>query len=76
MAGNGQVYVDRMLPFGLRSAPKIFAVADGLEWCTAKEGVQFIFHYMDNFVVLGPPGSAAELGIPLAIDKQDGPTQL
>ena len=29
---NGCVYIDRMLPFGLRSAPKIFtAVADALQ---------------------------------------------
>ena len=29
-----RVYYDTKLPFGLRSAPKIFnAVADGLEWC-------------------------------------------
>jgi len=90
MQWNGQVYVDGMLPFGLRSAPKIFnAVADGLEWCVAKEGVESIFHYLDDFAVLGPPGSAAclnqllilkrvcaELGIPLAIDKQDGPTAI
>jgi hypothetical protein len=32
MEWEGAVYVDPMLPFGLRSAPKIFnAVADGLE---------------------------------------------
>ena len=30
---NNQVYIDPMLPFGLRSAPKIFnAVADALHW--------------------------------------------
>ena len=29
-----KLYVDTMLPFGLRSAPKIFtAVADAIEWC-------------------------------------------
>ena len=33
MQWEGQVYVDAALPFGLRSAPKIFnALADGLEW--------------------------------------------
>ena len=33
MEWQGNLYVDPMLPFGLRSAPKIFnAVADGLEW--------------------------------------------
>ena len=49
MQWNGQVYVDGMLPFGLRSAPKIFnAVADALEWCIAKEGVEAIYHYLDD----------------------------
>lgn len=85
---NELVYIDGMLPFGLRSAPKIFNVmADGLEWCVAKEGVKHIFHYLDDFAVLGPPDSAAclhdlqclmricaELGIPLALEKIDGPT--
>ena len=54
------IYVDGMLPFGLRSAPKLFnAVADALEWCIAQEGVQHVFHYLDHFVVLGPPRSPA-----------------
>ena len=30
---KGWVYIDRVLPFGLRSAPKIFsAVADAVQW--------------------------------------------
>ena len=46
-----------------------------------------MFHYLDDFAVLGSPNSAeraealntlqkvaGELGIPLAEDKQDGPT--
>ena len=33
MRWNKRIFVDNMLPFGLRSAPKIFtAVADSLEW--------------------------------------------
>ena len=77
-----------MLPFGLRSAPKIFtAVADAMEWCVHKAGVKYIYHYLDDFAVLGSPDSegchrhllclqsvAADLGVPLAPDKQDGPT--
>ena len=88
MQWNGQVYVDGMLPFGLRSAPKIFnAVADALEWCIAKEGVTNIYHYLDDFATLGPPNSeecdwnlhtlqlvCKELGIPLAAEKQVGPS--
>jgi len=88
MLWNGNVYVDAKLPFGLRSAPKIFnAVADALEWCTASEGVEVIFHYLDDFAVLGAPESeqcsqdlgtlkrvCSELGVPLAPEKQAGPS--
>ena len=57
---NGQVYIDGMLPFGLRSAPKLFnALADALEWCVAQEGVDSVFHYLDDFAVVGPPNSEA-----------------
>ena len=88
MCWKDQVYVDAMLPFGLRSAPKIFnAVADALEWCITKAGVQVLYHYLDDFVVLGPPGSEEcaehlqilkrvcnDLGVPLAPEKQEGPS--
>ena len=88
MEWNGSTYVDGMLPFGLRSAPKIFnAVADAMEWCIAQEGVEYIFHYLDDFAIVAPPESdlcrlwlcilkrvCAELGVPLAPEKQDGPT--
>ena len=81
------VYVDTCLPFGLRSAPKIFtAVADGLEWVVRKKGVGLIEHYLDDFIVMGGPDSATcsqsldtltstctELGIPPARHKQEGP---
>ena len=88
MKWDNKVYVDGMLPFGLRSAPKMFnSVADSVEWCVAREGVEHIFHYLDDFAVVGPPDSdtcmlylhklksiCIELGIPLATEKQDGPT--
>ena len=84
---RGRFYVDARLPFGLRSAPKIFnAVADALEWCFRHEGVLFVDHYLDDFIILGPPGQgtcaqslciirriAAMLGIPLAEEKCEGP---
>ena len=85
---DGMLYVDPMLPFGLHSAPKIFnAVADALEWCIWRRGVQHIFHYLDDFIVIGPPNSAvcaealaildhtcSQLGVPTADHKRDGPT--
>lgn len=88
MSWKGKVYVDRQLPFGLSSAPAIFnAYADGLEWVVRKRGVAAILHYLDDFLVMGPAGSTgcqsalstlsstcAELGIPLAADKREGPS--
>ena len=84
---QGANYVDGMLPFGLRSAPKIFtAIADAIEWIVSRRGVRFINHYLDDFVMLGPRGShecaraldtvlqaCADLGVPLALDKIEGP---
>ena len=88
MAWNGDLYIDPMLPFGLRSAPKIFnAVADALEWYLHQNGIRYVFHYLDDFIVIGPPQSpvcaqamatldqaCATLGIPIAEHKWDGPT--
>ena len=40
---NGGTYIDRALPFGLRSAPKIFtAVADAIAWALHCAGVEYI----------------------------------
>ncbi len=36
------------LPFGLRSV-----VADAAEWIIRQEGVNFIVHYLDDYMVLG-----------------------
>ena len=52
------MFVDTTLPFGLRSAPKIFmAVADALEWIVKCEGVNAVIHYLDDFLLAGSPGS-------------------
>ena len=57
MMWQGKVYVDTILPFGLRSAPLIFtAVADAAQWVMHKEGASIIFHYID-FITLGAKGS-------------------
>ena len=85
---KGACYVDGMLHFGLRSAPKIFTVvADALEWIIRQNGVTLIDHYRDDFITMGPPDSETcgqnldrilavyrELGVPLAIDKLEGPS--
>ena len=78
--------MDAMLPFRLRSAPKIFtAVADTLEWVVRAQGVRYVDHYLDDFITLGPANSEEctnaltticqtcdELGIPLAMEKLEG----
>ncbi len=56
---QGEVLVDKVLPFGLHSAPMIFtAIADALQWIMVRHGVSNIAHYLDDFVTLGPPGSS------------------
>ena len=54
MQWKGGLYVDTCLPFGLRSAPKIFAVlADTLEWCSKEQSVTHLFHYLDDYITMG-----------------------
>lgn len=88
MRWQGRDFVDATLPFGLRSAPKIFtALADAVEWVLRQRGVRCIAHYLDDFIMVGPPASGLcqryldtvsatckELELPLAADKQEGPT--
>ena len=84
---RGNTYVDRALPFGLRSAPKIFnAIADFIAWVLTCEGIPYQLHYLDDFLLLGAPNSQqakealtlalqtlTRLGIPVASHKTEGP---
>lgn len=90
MRWDGALYVDAALPFGLRSAPKVFtALADALEWRLRYEGVETIFHYLDDFLIVSPPGSElgvvnlhklvtlfGRLQVPIAPEKLEGPTTI
>ena len=85
---QGLVYVDAALPFGLRSAPKIFnALADGLGWIVKEHGVQYLWHYLDDFFTCGAADSdecklnlqmlldiCNHLGVPIAEEKVEGPS--
>ncbi len=87
MTWQGQLHVDTALPFGLRSATKIFeTVASALEWIFRQEGVMSIRHYLNDFIMVGPPGSrecqrnldtilatCRELGVPVAYHKTVSP---
>ena len=53
MRWEGQIYIDPMLPFGLRPAPKVFnAVADALNWHLNQMGIPLIRHYLDDFIII------------------------
>ena len=56
MKWQGQYFLDIHLPFGLRSAPKIFtAVADALQWILIHQGVPTNIHYLDDFLFIKEP---------------------
>ena len=59
MRWDGKTYIDPMLPFGLRSAPKIFnAVADALNWHLQQAGIPLIRHYLDDYIIISSPDIA------------------
>ena len=80
--------MDTALPFGLRSAPKIFtAVADAVEWIVKANGVEHLFHYLDDFLLVSEPSARAglqqlstllcifdTLRLPVAEEKLEGPS--
>ena len=84
---NGDTLVDRALPFGLRSAPKLFsALTDGFMWGLHEQGVLNGLHYLDDFLIFGQANSAAcqtalstalrlcdQVGLPVAPEKTEGP---
>ena len=88
MRWEGKTYIDPMLPFGLRSAPKIFnALADALNWHLQQAGIPLIRHYLDDYIIISHPDIAtckqfitilhnecSRLGIPIAAHKSEGPT--
>ena len=82
------IFIDTCLPFGLRSAPKLFNVlADLLSWILEQQQAKPVLHYLDDFLIMGPPQSpicsrnllvikdvCSMLGIPLALEKVEGPS--
>ena len=87
MKWKGATFLDAALPFGLRSATLIFsAIADALQWIIKSMGVQWVVHYIDDFITLGSPDSTeceenastmhvacARVGLPVEPEKDEGP---
>ena len=87
MEWEGRVYMNKVLPFGLRSAPLLFSVvADALAWAMQHRGVTWVDHYIDDFVTAGSPGTVEckknvtmmkkvfnEAGLPTEPEKDEGP---
>lgn len=84
---QAQYYEDKCLPFGLSSAPFLFnRTAEALKWILKHiYRVKHIIHYLDDFFIVEPAGSAqcqkdleairtTVLGIPIAVEKTVGPT--
>ena len=82
-------YYDRVLPFGLRSAPYIFnKFADGLQWILQDTGnLPRVIHYLDDFLDIATTNQAQAqhhhdlilalfryLHVPVAPEKVEGPS--
>ena len=90
MRWRGAIYIDTALPFGLRSAPKVFsAVADALLWAMHQNGVMHGLHYLDDFLFIDQAGTSHDnsqlrialrtcqmLGVPTAPDKVHEPSNV
>ena len=88
MQWRDQVHVDAVLSFYLRSVPKIFnALDDAIEWIVKQNGVEHLWHYLDDFLTCGEGGSVEyqlnlqtmkdiceSLGVPLAMEKLEVPS--
>ena len=53
-----EIYVDMFLPFGLRTAPRIFNLfAEALHWIFETLDEWNVTHYLDDFLFVLPPGT-------------------
>jgi len=88
MQWEGRVYVDKVLPFGLRSTPKWYkAVADAMLWILEQSDKVAAIHYVDDFLLFSAPdfrqcelalaralSQCQVLGVPVAARKTEGPS--
>ena len=53
---DGKFYIDMFLPFGLRTAPRIFNYfAEALHWVLETLNEWNLTHYLDDFLIIFPP---------------------
>ncbi|XP_065177334.1 uncharacterized protein LOC135807904 [Sycon ciliatum] len=86
---DGRYYFEKVLPFGLRSAPYIFdKFASALHWVLEDTcRLPHLIHYLDDFLNVSPPSLPlaqhqklllldlfAYLQVPVAPEKVDGPS--
>ena len=86
---QGSWYVDKCLPFGLRSSPALFdRLASAIEWIMRHNyGIQHLIHYLDDFFTAGPAGSPVcfqnmakmnevcrSVNAPTKVEKEEGPS--
>ncbi len=71
MKWEGKVYIDKVLSFGLWSAPKFYnAVADALLWILVHHDRIDGLHYLDDFLLFGKPDSPqCELSLQRALAR-------
>ena len=81
-------YIDKCLPFGLRSSPALFnMLADALQWIMQHNyQVSHVIHYLDDYFTAGPPNSntcqrnlaamtqaCSASNVPIKLEKTEGP---
>jgi hypothetical protein len=90
MQWRGKYYYDKVLVFGLSSSCQLWErVATAVHWIAKSLlGLELMVHYIDDFLIIGTSVALAELqlkallklfamlGVPLSLDKLEGPTQV
>ncbi len=66
MVWHGKYYYDKILPFGLKSAPILFnQLSDAVEWILINEyRISFVCHILDDFLLIEPKADAVPHEIP------------
>ena len=61
MYWEGGYYYDKVLPFGLRTAPFLFnLLSDAIEWILLNEClISFVCHILDDFLIIEPAALAS-----------------